>query len=142
VPLDGGPVVQIVNGAGRTNSIALSSAGLFWTSGNSPDGIVGLIPANSVDAGVPPAFAAQQRSPRGIIADAKNVYWTVLGSATTADGSILMCPLAGCGSGPIELAKGQAQPISIALDADAVYWVNNGLDNTATDGAVVKVAKP
>ena len=51
-------------------------------------------------------------------------------------------PLTGCGSkGPIPLASAQANPINVALDADAIYWVNNGIDTGAGAG-VVKVAKP
>ena len=100
------------------------------------------MPKTGIDGGPPPAFAALQVFPAGIVTDAKNVYWANNGALNAPTGAIQYCPLTGCGGqGPISLATGQAGPLEIALDADAVYWVNNGI-NTGAGGAAMKVAKP
>ena len=142
VPQDGGPLQQLVDGAGKTYGLALSSVGLFYTAGGFSDGVVVLIPTTGIDGGPPPAFAAQQTNPFAIIADAKNVYWTNYGALNAPTGAIVYCPLTGCGAnGPLPLAMGQAGPSNIALDADAIYWVNNGID-TGVGASAMKVAKP
>ena len=49
-------------------------------------------------------------------------------------GSIRTCALTTCA--PTDLATNQKHPRTIAIDQEAIYWVNNA------DGAVMKVAKP
>jgi hypothetical protein len=44
-------------------------------------------------------------------------------------------PLDGSGTPIVTLASGQANPFALAMDANAVYWVNR------SDGTVMKVAK-
>jgi hypothetical protein len=55
----------------------------------------------------------------------------------------MYCPISGCGmGGPITLAANRHQPINIAIDADAIYWADYGLNSSATDGTIMKIAKP
>lgn len=51
-------------------------------------------------------------------------------------------PKAGCpASGPVQLAKQLPNPWAVAVDDEAVYWVEYTNDDQAS-GSVRKVAKP
>jgi hypothetical protein len=45
------------------------------------------------------------------------------------------------GGTPTDIATAQVKPVSIAVDADGVYWSNEG-DGAATAGSVMKMALP
>ncbi|XXX78730.1 hypothetical protein WMF30_08130 [Sorangium sp. So ce134] len=78
----------------------------------------------------------------GVALDERSVYWT-----NRVGGTVSMLPRgaapvgAGRGEPPVALAEGQRNPGAIAVDASAVYWINEGSPDQA-DGAVVRLAKP
>ena len=99
------------------------------------------------DAGAPTgkviaAFASDRRTPNDVLVDGDWLYLAEGGSAPYyQDGRIVALKLDGTGSQV--LADGQRYPRSLAVDANAVYWVDTGtLDSDQYDGAVMRVAKP
>jgi hypothetical protein len=66
--------------------------------------------------------------PQGITADSMNVYWAEFGdNASSTNGAIKGCPLAGCGSsGPTVYASAQSAPNGIVSDGQTIYWGNYG----------------
>jgi hypothetical protein len=73
-------------------------------------------------------------SPRYIVTDGTNAYWTSHGPSH----SILGCPSATCAADTTKtLAKDQFSPRTIAFDDKAIYWTN-----AIVNGQVMKVAKP
>jgi hypothetical protein len=90
-------------------------------------------------------LAAGQQYPGALALDATSVYW--LGGSTSnpgggvfADGVVMKCAVGGCNQQPTTLAKGQASPSGLAVDATSVYWANTGINGFGTDGALMKCA--
>jgi hypothetical protein len=81
---------------------------------------------------------ATSPDPQFLAVDAKNVYWTDLGSSgsgTTQTGSVFSVPLDG--GTIVTLATGRPSPGGIAVDATDVYWVDFG--TVTPPGDVMKV---
>jgi hypothetical protein len=76
-----------------------------------------------------------------VVADGSGVYWAYGGDT----GSIWMCPAGGCVGGARRIAASQANPFSLRLHGNFVYWGAQGL---ATDPLAAgsfglrRVAKP
>ncbi|WP_437648611.1 hypothetical protein [Sorangium sp. So ce362] len=78
----------------------------------------------------------------GIALDERWVYWTHRLRGTVSRLPRDAAPVgAGGGESPLTLAEGQRSPGAIAVDASAVYWINEGSPKQA-NGAVVRYAKP
>jgi hypothetical protein len=93
------------------------------------------------DLGNNTTFSATEFQPTIVRADANNVYWIDVATATDAGalapstGRIMMA----AATGPVAttvLATGQNYPAGLAIDATGLYWSNSGA--TGTDGLVVK----
>jgi hypothetical protein len=78
----------------------------------------------------PDRIARKARRIDGV--DPTSVYWT-----NPAAGTVIGCPIAGCGATPVTVAVGQANPTGIAADAQGVYWANVG-SNGAYDGSLYR----
>ncbi|MGK3966301.1 hypothetical protein WMF38_19215 [Sorangium sp. So ce118] len=79
--------------------------------------------------------------PYGIALDERRVYWTNLMQGTVSTLPRDAPPNSDCRSDSCTLATGQRKPGAIAVDAGAIYWVNEGSPGEA-NGAVVRLAKP
>ncbi|HRI67272.1 MAG TPA: hypothetical protein PK156_23675 [Polyangium sp.] len=66
---------------------------------------------------------------RGLVADPKNLYWTV-GNTGEVWRASRTSPY-----NPIPVAKSQAEPHAIAVAPDAIYWANRG------DGKIMRLAR-
>ena len=88
------------------------------TSAGAPVAEAGAPPVGaggSADDGV---IAIDQAAPTGIAVDAQNVYWA-------SAGTILSCPLAGCGDdAPTVVIDNAGEARGIAVDASSVYWMS------------------
>lgn len=81
---------------------------------------------------------ATSPDPQYVAVDAKNVYWTDLGSSSggsTQTGSVFSVPIDG--GTVVTLATGLASPGGIAVDATDVYWVDFGV--ITPPGDVMKI---
>jgi hypothetical protein len=71
----------------------------------------------------PFALATFDADANYLAVDAANVYWT------NDDGTVMQCPLDGCGSSPIVLASEQPGPNGITVNATTVFWANYNFQN-------------
>lgn len=92
-------------GAMATGGSAGSSGGSAGSAGSDAQGEV--------------VIASGQMVPTGIAIDDSSVYW-----ANRDAGSIVKCPLAGCGAAePTLLASNVGQPLGLAVDDENFYWM-------------------
>ncbi|WP_437690603.1 hypothetical protein [Sorangium sp. So ce176] len=84
--------------------------------------------------------------PYGIALDERQVYWTNRLQGTVNVLRRDAPPGSACGDGACTLAAGQNNPGAIAVDGEAIYWINEGSPVVGptgkADGAVVRLAKP
>ena len=100
------------NQAGSAGS-AGSSAGAGGSGGSTGGGSAGTQAQNEV------VIASGQMVPTGLAIDDSSVYW-----ANRDAGSIVKCPLDGCGAEePTLLASNVGEPLGLALDDENFYWM-------------------
>jgi hypothetical protein len=73
-----------------------------------------------------------------MVADSSGVYWAVGGD----QGAIWMCPGQACVGGARKLAENQANPFSLQLQGDFVYWGAMGVADGGEQRGLRRVAKP
>jgi hypothetical protein len=76
---------------------------------------------NQTDGGgTPTLIASGQKQPFGVAVDGTSIYW-----GNQGDGTIVKCPLAGCGGTPPQvIASGQSYPEAVHVQGNYVYWIN------------------
>ncbi len=119
VGLAGGTPITLAQVSGAGFGLALDATSVYWTS----SAAVWSVPKGG-------GQAVQLATPggQGIAVDESNAYWTA------TDGTVDKVPIQG---GPVTaLARAQARPDAIAVDASSVYWVDRG--DGQQDGAVMK----
>jgi hypothetical protein len=82
----------------------------------------GTISRLAKDGGDFTVLAERQATPFRIVVDDAHIYWTNMGSDTSATGEVMRMPVGG--GQPTVLATKQSQPIGIAADDTHIYWVN------------------
>jgi hypothetical protein len=120
--------VLVASGQRKPGPVALTKDHLFWA--NRDTGSIKRVPRSTIaDAGAPEQFASGNPA-EAIAVDAVAVYFT-----TSTSNAVLSCPISGCTGEPRVVARDQARPTGVAVDARAVYWSN------AASGTIMKVAK-
>ncbi len=135
-PVDGGET-SVLAIAGAPWSIALDDGTVFWT--NRQDGSVQSLPKTGGTGVTTIHTDGSFADLRGLVVDETNAYWVDAGR-----GEIQTAPKAG---GEVRtLVSDLSHPLDLALDGDAIVWVEAG-DTWATeactsaDGRVATAAK-
>jgi hypothetical protein len=116
----------------RPNGLAVDSKHLYWVD-KGTDFMSGVLWQAGLDGSNATPMATGLTYPQRIALDDQNVYWTNFGtSGSGANGSVMTCPISGCGAGPTTLASGQSGAEGIAVDGSNVYW-------TASNAGTVSV---
>lgn len=121
VPLEGGPPVQVLDGA-WSMVLATDGVSLFWPHGL---GIARMDPPNTTQIDLAPGA---RLSATALAVD--DAYLYVANFPSGPDGTIERIPKSG--GPPQTLASKQAHPAAIAVDDTAVYWVDVGYGAAAT----------
>jgi hypothetical protein len=122
-PKAGGDAAVLAEDAGAAHFLAVSSAGVFWTTDNSAVAFVGKV---ALDGGSPHVFAPGQYKSAGIAIDEKDhtVYWATAHKQGGADGTIMKAP-ADESQVPVMVAKDNTSdfgPFGLTIDERCVYW--------------------
>lgn len=120
------PVEALVSDVPSPHSLVVTATHVYWADGQYLEGRIMRTPL----AGGPAETLASSYVPGGLAVDDKYVYW---GSRARVDAVVQRVPLAG--GAVTVVADQQGQPLSLAVDATHLYWVN------FTGGTVVRIAK-
>jgi hypothetical protein len=135
----------ISSGERTPRAIALSAdltgaTGIYWANfdAESTGGGIFWVPiVNGAPQGERTLIAAEDY-PAGLVFDRGTLYWT-----SRSRGTVMS--LAMGDTMPTKLAEGQKNPGAIAVDAEAIYWINEGTAagtaDAVPDGTVMKLPK-
>jgi hypothetical protein len=101
--------------------IATDGLHVVWTGGTATQSGGSVTKCSTGGVCVPSPLAGGLRQPRGVVISNGFVYWTNSDSGGL-EGSIMRCPVDGCGAGPTVLAGPHAGASSLAVDATDVYY--------------------
>jgi hypothetical protein len=113
-------------------SIQVFGALLYW--GDAQSGTIDVCPAQTCNMNST-SIVTNQQTPIALAVDSKGVYWL-----DDTAGTLMFCAHSGCNDSPVTLADGLTDyPTALALDAQYVYWTNEG--QTDNSGTVMRVAR-
>lgn len=128
-----GSLKQISNGTGPW-SLTVDDTNAWFTNSD------GTIRQVAKSGGSATTVVNSEQDPKGIASDSTHLFWTALDS-----GKVMKGPKTSPNTDKAELAAGQANPLSVVVTSDTVYWVAAGSYEFgqcgAADGKVMKVAK-
>lgn len=125
---------------GDARGLVLTKTHVYWGTPTSNAHQAGIFRA-ARSSGVIERFATAEAYPTALAADTDALYW--VGAEVLADGGkgtagvVMTCAFSGggaCGAST-RLSETASEPLAIAVDPVAVYWVERS-------GAVMRVAKP
>jgi hypothetical protein len=112
--LQGQHAAQLASGIGTVAFLTLDATNLYFA--DNRKGTVSQVPVTG--GSVTTLFSKSTATPQGVAVDAHDVYWSDSG------GTIQRVPIGG--GTVVTIADGQACPVALATDKDAVYWANQG----------------
>jgi hypothetical protein len=121
------PQVPVITNGYYPYRMAISGSQLSWTE-DSTAGSVRIADISTVLSGPvqPSHIFANQISPKGIAADASNLYWTIYGEVRQAPLTTVMVS---------NISVAESFPYDLRADTDTIYWVD------AYASTIRKVAK-
>jgi hypothetical protein len=120
----------------NANPAALTLAGNVLYYGDTNGGVIGC----TLPSCGPVLLANASAPPASIAVDKTHAYWSEPGVNDSPHGVIYRVPLAG--GVPKTMATDLAAPTVLAIDAEAIYWINTGTTlGDYQDGSVMKLAK-
>ncbi len=121
VPLSGGTPFVLATGQVDAYAIAVDETNVYWTTtgDGSTDSPTGTVMRTPKDGGDITAVAERQAGPLAIVTDATYLYWV----ASQGRSVFRMAKSDGARPELINGGKGK-WPIDIAVDDEAVYWVD------------------
>jgi hypothetical protein len=147
-PFDGGPSEVVgTQGGNALGFVAVDAERVYWVSVDGAGKGVVQSADKAQPAGAKITYSgADDESSVGVAIDTTHVYWsndgTLDGGTPVGNGRVRACPKSGCTGAPIEIASGLRFAGPIALDANAIYFVESGAFTQGAVGKVWKVAKP
>lgn len=134
---DGGEVEVLVSDLATPDGVAVEGNAIFFST--NADGTIWRLERPAA----PEPFVTGEPAPFALATDGVYLYATnrVVDDAQDClpSGSLVAIPLGG--GERVELANGLLCPSTIVVDADGIYWVNNGNQTPVSGGSVMKVAK-
>jgi hypothetical protein len=135
VPLQGGPMHQLVTIALEPSGIAVDANYLYWTEHDEPVAtwydapVTGSLSRVPLGGGTPEVLAQGEAFPTAIAVGSSGIYWLNLGTpggtdCTSTGGAIRN--LAPGSASPATLASNLADPSSLAVNSAGVYWTQLG----------------
>jgi hypothetical protein len=133
-PTDCGDYAQLLIDQTAPDQIFADKMHVYFTNnGTSPDYSDGAVIQANLDGTGYKTLAPARSYPRGIVADATDVYWVDYALGTPGAGSVNRVPI---GGGTVTvLASAQWGPVGLAQDAKAIYWGNQ------PGGQILRLAK-
>src|SRR5580700_3719429 len=148
VPLAGGPVTEL--GSGSYSSIALDDSNVYWTGGFASPVVYQNGKTGTPSTVIIIASGGTLSCPLHLASDGTNVYFFDQGTDSSGNvkvgtGALYRVPIGNTGPLPPPPVSGLTNPQGMAVDAEAVYWVNSTVNVPAdagiTTGSVMKLAK-
>jgi hypothetical protein len=118
VPLGGGAATKLAP-ATAPGPMVVDERAVYFVDGEA-------ILRAELSGGAPVTLSQTGAKPMALLADEDSLYWVNRGTIAGFDGRVMR--VAKKGGAATELATGQAEPVSLALDLDQdhVYWVTKG----------------
>jgi sugar lactone lactonase YvrE len=148
VPLAGGSVTEL--GSGSYSTIAVDDDNVYWTGGFASPAVYQNSKTGTPSTVSIIASGGTLSCPLHLASDGTNVYFFDQGTDSSGNvkvgtGALYRVPIGNTGPLPPPLVSGLTNPQGMAVDAEAVYWVNSTVNVPAdagiTTGSVMKLAK-
>ena len=125
--------------AGTPFDVVSDGATVYFTDRSGGD----LYACPSTGCGASPTVLASGLADPALVAvDASAVYVTEYAGGAPGKGAVARCDLPSCTGGAVTVAANLKAPYGVVLDADYVYWAEEGSSGGAsTDGSVSKLRR-
>jgi hypothetical protein len=137
-PVNLAPTSGVITGAVHQGTFYMAWSGLV---GPNPTATIQTCPVTGCTTATKLINTSASETVVEVVADDSGVYWAYGGDS----GSIWMCPAGGCVGGARLVAQAQANPFSLTLYGNFVYWGAKGLTANPTAAGTFglrRVAKP
>jgi hypothetical protein len=137
-PVNLAPTSGVITGAVHQGTFYMAWSGLV---GPNPTATIQTCPLTGCTSATKLINTSASETVVEVVADDSGVYWAYGGDS----GSIWMCPAGGCVGGARLVAQAQANPFSLVLYGNFVYWGAKGLTADPTAAGTFglrRVAKP